>query len=242
MTWRDNWLLAVPPVLRIFPPLALAFVGGTALVWLQEHAHLGIGANLAPLVWCAAGAAVLVRPAQSLILAATALGVVALAASGAVDISVHRNWDAWRPADSLRVMGPNRVLWLNLTGSGNETAAHLLQNDRMTLMFCAFEGDPLILRLYGQARTIQPDHPQWSALLAHFPQLPGARQIYDLHVDLVQTSCGYGVPLFDYRQERPQMDAWAEAKGVEGIEAYWREKNQRSLDGLETGLFDFDAG
>lgn len=102
--------------------------------------------------------------------------------------------------DSLRVVGPSRVVWLN--GSGNETAAHLLDIPRMTLMFCAFEGPPLILRLYGSARVIHPGQPGWDETVVLFPAMAGARNIFELDVELVQTSCGYGVPLFEYQEQR----------------------------------------
>ncbi len=138
--------------------------------------------------------------------------------------------------DSLRVLGPNRVLWLNLTGSGNETAAHLLENPRMTLMFCAFEGKPLILRVYGQAKAYHPRDAAWEDLSAHFPDLPGARQIFDLEIDLVQTSCGMAVPHLAFDRDRQELNQWAEKKGSEGIKAYWQEKNRLSLDGKPTGI------
>lgn len=142
--------------------------------------------------------------------------------------------------DTLRVRGPNRVAWLNLTGSGNETAAHLLDNDRMTLMFCAFEGDPVILRLYGHARLYHPRDPQWGELARLFPDIPGARQVIDLNVDLAMTSCGMGVPFFEYRGERGQLEAWADRKGKDGIEQYWRQKNQVSIDGKPTKILEPD--
>ena len=138
--------------------------------------------------------------------------------------------------DTLRVVTENRVVWLNLTGSGNETAAHLRENDRITLMFCAFEGDPLILRLYGHARIFHPRDAEWDSLLTLFPAIPGARQIIDMSVDLVQTSCGFGVPFFEFKAERDQLEKWAEKKGPEGIRQYWEEKNQISLDGKPTGI------
>ena len=140
--------------------------------------------------------------------------------------------------DSLRVLGPNRVLWLNLTGSGNETAAHLLENGRITIMFCAFEGPPLILRLYGTGRSIHPRDDAWADALAHFPETSGARQVIDVAVDLVQTSCGFGVPLYAYREDRKTLVKWAEKKGDDGLEAYWTEKNQVSLDGKPTGIIE----
>lgn len=138
--------------------------------------------------------------------------------------------------DTLRVLNQNRVAWLNLTGSGNETAAHLLENSRMTLMFCAFEGEPLILRLYGQARAVHPRDADWEQLLGLFPRIPGARQIFDMQVDLAQTSCGAGVPYFDFIGDRDALTNWAENKGPTGLEDYWREKNRTSLDGKPTGI------
>lgn len=136
--------------------------------------------------------------------------------------------------DSLRVVNANRVIWLNVTGSGNETAAHVQENPRMTLMFTAFEDNPLILRLYGNAKAIHSDDPEWQLLFPLFSPIPGARQIFDLNVDLVQTSCGMAVPLYDYVGEREQLNTWATKKGQEGLKAYWEEKNSVSLDGKPT--------
>ena len=136
--------------------------------------------------------------------------------------------------DSLRVLAPNRVLWLNVTGSGNETAAHLLSINRMTLMFCAFEGSPMILRLYGTARAVHHGDAQWDELYSQFDPLPGARQVFDMHIEMVQTSCGMAVPFFDYREEREQLQDWAIKKGEAGIVQYWEDKNQLSLDGEPT--------
>jgi hypothetical protein len=138
--------------------------------------------------------------------------------------------------DSLRVLGPHRVVWLNGTGSGNETAAHLRDADRMTLMFCSFAREPLILRLYGSAREVQRDDDAWPELSSLFPLMRGARQLFDVAVDLVQTSCGYGVPLMEAVGQRDLMDRWAEKKGDAGLAAYHAEKNLVSLDGLPTGL------
>jgi hypothetical protein len=138
--------------------------------------------------------------------------------------------------DSFRVLGPNRVAWLNGTGSGNETAAHLLDTNRMTLMFCSFEREPQILRLFGSARTVQPGDADWDELVGLFPPLPGSRQVYDVAVDLVLTSCGYGVPLMQATGQRELMPTWATKKGQDGLAAYRAEKNTTSLDGLPTGL------
>lgn len=146
-----------------------------------------------------------------------------------------------RDRKSLRVLDDRTVVWLDLTGSGNETAAHLRADGRLTLMFCAFDGAPLILRLYGKGRTIHRGSDEYASLLgAHYDNAEplGARQMTRLDVDLVQTSCGFNVPLYDYVAERDTLIRWAEKKGPEGLEAYWREKNTRSLDGLPTGLLD----
>jgi len=132
--------------------------------------------------------------------------------------------------DSFVVLNKNRVLWLNVTGSGNESAAHLQQDDRMTIMFCSFEKVPLILRLYGQARIILTSDDDWDEYYKLFQPLAGARQIFDVSVDLVHTSCGYGVPLYDFVAERPTLNTWAEKKGEQGIKDYWQDKNSLSLD------------
>ncbi|MEL6815473.1 MAG: pyridoxamine 5'-phosphate oxidase family protein [Cyanobacteria bacterium J06598_3] len=139
--------------------------------------------------------------------------------------------------DSLRVMGPNRVVWLSVTGSGNESAAHVAENGRMTVMFCSFEGAPTILRLYGQARAVHSRDRDWETLLGEFPPMPGVRQLFDITVDLVQTSCGMAVPLYEYAGDRDALNQWAHKKGPEGIEAYWQEKNKVSIDGKPTHLF-----
>jgi hypothetical protein len=138
--------------------------------------------------------------------------------------------------DSLRVLDDRRVAYLDLTGSGNETAAHLLADGRMTLMFCAFEGDHLILRLYGQGRTIKPGGPEWATLSPQFPPLPGTRQIILLEIESLQTSCGAGVPLYKYQGEREALLRWVEKKGEQGVRDYQHEKNRVSIDGLPTGL------
>jgi predicted pyridoxine 5'-phosphate oxidase superfamily flavin-nucleotide-binding protein len=138
--------------------------------------------------------------------------------------------------DTLRVLGPNRVVWLNLTGSGNETAAHLREQNRITLMFCAFEGKPNIMRLYGTAAVLHPRDAQWTELIALFPDLPGARQVVVVDVDLVTTSCGFAVPLLEYRDERQELNRSMEKKGPDGVREYWQQRNQVSLDGKPTGI------
>ncbi|HEX6508788.1 MAG TPA: pyridoxamine 5'-phosphate oxidase family protein [Chloroflexota bacterium] len=142
-----------------------------------------------------------------------------------------------RDVASLRVLSPNAVFYLDLTGSGNETAAHLLADGRLTFMFCAFEAAPLVLRLYGRGRVIARDSAEYAILLAHHfddVEPPGARQMIWLDVDLVQTSCGMNVPLFEYQGPRDQLIRWAQKKGSDGLETYWREKNTQSIDGFPT--------
>jgi len=140
--------------------------------------------------------------------------------------------------DSLRVLSDTRVAYLDLTGSGNETAAHLAHDGRMTMMWCSFDADPLILRLYGRGRTVRRQDPEWGELRRHFPALPGERQIIVLDIESVQTSCGYAVPRYAYAGERDTLARWAEKKGPIGLLDYWREKNQVSIDGLPTGLLE----
>ena len=138
--------------------------------------------------------------------------------------------------DSFRVMDKNNIVWLNLTGSGNETAAHLTKNSRMTIMFCAFEGKPLILRLYGNANVYHKRHSKFHEYVKLFPSNQGSRQLIEMNVDLVQTSCGFGVPLMDFKEERGTLNSWASKKGVDGIEEYWKNKNMKSIDGFETKI------
>lgn len=140
--------------------------------------------------------------------------------------------------DSLRVLSPGRVAYLDLTGSGNETAAHLKHDGRLTLMWTSFDTDPLILRAYGRGRAVRRQDADWAELRAHFATLPGERQLIVLDIDSVQTSCGYAVPLYTYRGERETLARWAEKKGPVGLLDYWREKNQVSIDGLPTHLLE----
>lgn len=139
--------------------------------------------------------------------------------------------------DSLRMLSSKQLVWRNLTGSGNETAAHLLENKRMTIMFCAFDKKPLILRLYGTATAIHPRDKNWHTYLEMFPAHAGTRQFYVMDIELVQTSCGFAVPLMDFVAERGALDTWSEKKGEAGIREYWKEKNSLSIDGFETEIF-----
>lgn len=138
--------------------------------------------------------------------------------------------------DSLRVLNSNKLVWLNLTGSGNETAAHLLKNDRMTIMFCAFEGSPMILRLYGHAKIYHERDTEFHNYINLFENNTGSRQIIELDIDLVQTSCGYSVPFMDFKEERGMLNSWSEKQGKKRIEDYWKEKNTKSIDGFETKI------
>ncbi len=138
--------------------------------------------------------------------------------------------------DTFRVLAPGQVGYLDLTGSGNETAAHLLANGRITFLFCALSGSPLILRLYGKGRVVRPGDHDWAALRNSFgPELPGERQLIVAELDSVQTSCGFGIPLYTYEADRTQLLEWAVKKGEEGLNSYRTEKNARSIDGLLTG-------
>ena len=138
--------------------------------------------------------------------------------------------------DSFRVLGPTSVAYLDNVGSGNETAAHVLENGRITVMFCAFEGSPLILRLYGTGRAVLPGDAEWPALASGFPSRPGIRQIIVAELTRVQTSCGDGVPFYSYTGERERLVEWAVEQGTEGLAAYQRETNVRSIDDLPTPL------
>ena len=139
--------------------------------------------------------------------------------------------------DSFRVIGPNKVMWLNLTGSGNETAIHLDLNGRMTIMFCSFNKNPLILRLYGQAKSYHRGEAYFEENISEFKDIDGARQIIEMVVDLVQTSCGYAVPKMDFVTERDTLRLSLEKKEKAGMDKYWNEKNALSIDGLKSSVF-----
>ncbi|MXV14623.1 pyridoxamine 5'-phosphate oxidase family protein [Hufsiella ginkgonis] len=157
------------------------------------------------------------------------VGSAPLSGDGHVNISP-------KGLDSFRVLSPSRVAYLDITGSGNETSAHILENGRITFMFCAFEGPPNILRLYGKGTTILPGNPEWEALIALFAPHPSTRQIITGEIHKVQTSCGFGIPFYDYIGERDFSEKWAEKKGPEGILKYQADKNVVSIDGLPTAL------
>jgi len=159
--------------------------------------------------------------------------VATAAADGRVNVSP-------KGLDSLKVISNQQIVWLSVTGSGNETAAHIRQSPRMTLMFCAFEGDHLILRVYGKARAIHPRDPEWDDLYCLFPDYAGARNIYKLNIDLVTTACGSGVPEMEVVRTRAETDLvpWYEKMDADALEKYWRKKNVMSIDGKPTGLFE----
>ncbi len=138
--------------------------------------------------------------------------------------------------DTFKVLDKNRVVWLNHTGSGNETSAHVMENGRMTIMWCSFDKKPLILKLFGSAKVIHPRDSEWDEMCGYFDRFVGTRQFFELNISLVLTSCGYGVPYYEYKGERDTLIKWADNKGAEGIKKYWEDENQVSLDGKETHI------
>ena len=154
-----------------------------------------------------------------------------LTATGHVNVSP-------KGLDTFRVLSPNRVAYLDLTGSGNETSAHVTENSRITIMFCSFGERPLILRLYGRGQIVLPANTLWPELIALFPDYPGMRQVIVADVGMVQTSCGFGVPLMEHVSDRDRMVRWIESKGEDGMREYRRVKNSISLDGLRAPLRD----
>jgi hypothetical protein len=138
--------------------------------------------------------------------------------------------------DTLKIVDEHTVVWVNHTGSGNETSAHVQENGRMTILFQSFEKAPMILKLYGQATVVHSYDSQWEEISKHFETSVSSRQFFEMKVTLVVTSCGYAVPLYDYKGERNTLKKWSEAKGKKGIKAYWLEKNQVSLDGINTNI------
>ena len=173
------------------------------------------------------------KPQQEFIARQLLFFVATAAPDGRVNLSP-------KGLDTLKVLAPDRIVWLSLSGSGNETAAHLLENDRMTLMFCGFEGKPGIIRVYGHAHAIHSRNSEWDELFDLFPSLPGTRQIFDVAIDLVQTSCGTGIPEFAFQKDRAtdQLLPFYDDMGADGLKAYWAKKNTVSLDGKPTGIFE----
>lgn len=148
-----------------------------------------------------------------------------LAASGHVNLSP-------KGRDSFAVLGPREVAYVDLTGSGIETVAHLRENGRIAVMFCAFDGPPRIVRLYGRGTVLAPGDAGFDEVVARFPRYPGTRAVVRVALDRIADACGYAVPLFEFRGERTQLDDWAAHKGPDGLRAYRAEKNAKSIDGL----------
>lgn len=138
--------------------------------------------------------------------------------------------------DTLRILSSTEVAYLDLTGSGNETSGHLDENGRITFMFVAFEGAPVILRLYGTGRVILPNSPEWDSLIENFELIPGARQIVYAKIHAVKTSCGMSIPLFSFEGERDALKEWASKMGDEKLDAYHLQKNRVTIDGKITPL------
>ena len=139
--------------------------------------------------------------------------------------------------DSFRVLSPNRIAYMDIVGSGNETSAHILENGRLTIMFCAFDGPPNIMRLFGKGYTVLPDDEEWPQLAPLFELQLATRQIIVADIHKVQTSCGFSVPYYEYLGERDHAQKWAEHKGADGLELYKQEKNRVSIDGLPTAMY-----
>lgn len=140
--------------------------------------------------------------------------------------------------DTFRILSSTQVAYMNLTGSGNETAAHLAENGRLTLMFCSFTEKPLILRLYGTGKAIHPRDEAWAELASLFPESAGNRQIIVMDVASIQTACGFAVPFYEYQGEREQLARWANDKGTDGIQTYWENRNQVSIDEQPTHIIN----
>jgi hypothetical protein len=152
-------------------------------------------------------------------------------ASAPLDGAGHVNLSP-KGLDTFRILGPSTVAYLDLTGSGVETIAHLRENGRIVLMFCAYQGPPNILRLYGHGRAVEPADAEFAGLQTHFPVFESTRSIIVVEVSRVSESCGHGVPLMQYEGERPQLHAWTRKQGPEGLKDYRRQKNRVSIDGL----------
>jgi hypothetical protein len=157
------------------------------------------------------------------------VGTAPLSSTGHVNLSP-------KGLESFRILSPHRVGYLDVTGNGNETSAHLQENGRITFMFCAFQEPAAILRLYGQGYTILPSSPEWNSLYLLFPPIPGTRQIIVADIERIQTSCGLGVPLYEYQGQRQTLVNWASKKGEQGVKEYQQQKNRISIDGLSTPL------
>jgi hypothetical protein len=140
--------------------------------------------------------------------------------------------------DAFKILDENHIVWMNFSGSTNETSAHIQEDNRMTILFNSFDKNPLILKLYGTAEVIHNKDPQWDELKSHFKNIFGIRQFFKMEVELVLTSCGYGVPMYDYIGERNLIEKWAEKKGEEGMRDYWIKNNTKTINGKDTNLME----
>lgn len=140
--------------------------------------------------------------------------------------------------DSFRVLNENTIIWLNGTGSGNETAAHIMEHNRMTILFCSFDQKPLILRLYGKAIAYHANESKFDDYLRHFPPMSGSRQVFEMQIEMVQTSCGYAVPFMEFKEERTVLEKAMATRGKEGVQQYWKDKNGESIDGFKTTFYE----
>jgi hypothetical protein len=157
------------------------------------------------------------------------VGTAPLDAGGRINVSP-------KGLDCFRVLDENKVAYMDLISSGNETSAHTLENGRITIMFCSFDEKPNILRLYGKGFTVLPGSKDWESYAPHFALYPSTRQIIVAEINLVQTSCGFGVPMYDFKGNRDLHFEWAEVKGEKGLEEYIEANNLKSLDGLPTAI------
>ncbi|MBP6625012.1 MAG: pyridoxamine 5'-phosphate oxidase family protein [Chitinophagaceae bacterium] len=144
--------------------------------------------------------------------------------------------------DTFCVINSHQVAYIDFVGSGNETSAHLLENGRITFMFCSFDKAPMILRLYGLGKVVLPHTGDWQTFAPYFKDYPQARQIIVADISRVQTSCGYGIPMYDYKADRTTLLDWAETKGDETLTKYKEEKNSRSIDGMMTHFGERHTG
>ncbi len=140
--------------------------------------------------------------------------------------------------DSFKILDENHVVWMNFSGSANETSAHVQENARMTVMFNSFDEKPLILKLYGQAQVIHERDDSWDEMKSHFKEFFGIRQFFKMEVELVLTSCGYGVPKYEYAGDRDLLEPWAKRKGEKGIKEYWEKNNTKTLNGKDTKIME----
>ncbi len=152
-------------------------------------------------------------------------------ATAPLDAGGHVNLSP-KGLDTFRILGPRTVAYLDIFGSGVETIAHLRENGRIVIMFCAFEGPPKVLRLHGQGRVLEPHEEDFAGLQQNFPAQEGTRAVIVVEVTRISDSCGYGVPLLSYQQQRAQLPAWCRKRGIEGLKIYRQEKNRQSIDGL----------